>query len=96
MGWVLMSEREVHRVEVLSGVVAGRMSTTEVEATHWHCFAHKGFNICRHRIRLFVPVRACGSCTRNLHCALNQFSISRPRTRENSPVFAVTRTAPRE
>jgi transposase len=29
MGWVLMSEREVHRVEVLSGVVAGRMSTSE-------------------------------------------------------------------
>jgi transposase len=29
MGWVLMSEREVHRVEVLSGVVAGRMSTPE-------------------------------------------------------------------
>lgn len=29
MGWVLMSEREVHRVEVLSSVVAGRMSTSE-------------------------------------------------------------------
>jgi transposase len=29
MGWVLMSEREVHRVEVLSSVVARRMSTTE-------------------------------------------------------------------
>lgn len=29
MGWVLMSEREVHRIEVLSGVVAGRMSTSE-------------------------------------------------------------------
>lgn len=29
MGWVLMSEREVHRIEVLSGVVAGRMSTYE-------------------------------------------------------------------
>lgn len=29
MGWVLMSEREVHRVEVLSNVVAGRMSTPE-------------------------------------------------------------------
>ena len=29
MGWVLMSEREVHRVEVLSCVVAGRMSTSE-------------------------------------------------------------------
>lgn len=29
MGWVLMREREVHRVEVLSGVVAGRMSTAE-------------------------------------------------------------------
>jgi transposase len=29
MGWVLMSEREVHRVEVLSCVVARRMSTTE-------------------------------------------------------------------
>jgi len=29
MGWVLMSEREVHRVEVLSGVVGGRMSTSE-------------------------------------------------------------------
>ena len=28
MGWVLMSEREVHRVEVLSAVVAGRMSTS--------------------------------------------------------------------
>ena len=27
MGWVLMSEREVHRVEVLSGVVAGRGSS---------------------------------------------------------------------
>ena len=29
MGWVLMSEREVHRVEVLSGVVAGGMSISE-------------------------------------------------------------------
>ena len=29
MGWVLMSEREVHRVEVLSGVLSGRMSTSE-------------------------------------------------------------------
>lgn len=29
MGWVLMSEREVHGVEVLTGVVAGRMSTSE-------------------------------------------------------------------
>jgi transposase len=29
MGWVLMSEREVHRVEVLSSVVAGGMSTSE-------------------------------------------------------------------
>ena len=29
MGWVLMSEREVHRVEVLSCVVARRMSTSE-------------------------------------------------------------------
>lgn len=29
MGWVLMSEREVHRVEVLSSVVARRMSTSE-------------------------------------------------------------------
>ncbi len=29
MGWVLMSEREVHRVEVLSSVVAGRMSSSE-------------------------------------------------------------------
>lgn len=29
MGWVLMSEREVHRVEVLSSVVARLMSTTE-------------------------------------------------------------------
>lgn len=29
MGWVLMSEREVHRVEVLSSVVARRMSTAE-------------------------------------------------------------------
>lgn len=29
MGWVLMSEREVHRVEVLSCVVARRMSTAE-------------------------------------------------------------------
>ncbi len=29
MGWVLMSEREVHRVEVLSGVVAGGISTSE-------------------------------------------------------------------
>lgn len=29
MGWVLMSEREVHRVEVLSAVVAGRMATSE-------------------------------------------------------------------
>ena len=29
MGWVLMSEREVHRVEVLSSVVAGRMSNSE-------------------------------------------------------------------
>lgn len=29
MGWVLMSEREVHRIEVLSSVVAGRMSTCE-------------------------------------------------------------------
>ncbi|MDR7127658.1 ISNCY family transposase [Pseudotabrizicola sp. 4114] len=29
MGWVLMSEREVHRIEVLSAVVAGRMSTSE-------------------------------------------------------------------
>ena len=28
MGWVLMSEGEVHRVEVLSSVVARRMSTT--------------------------------------------------------------------
>ena len=26
MGWVLMSERELQRVEVLSGVVAGRMT----------------------------------------------------------------------
>ena len=32
MGWVLMSEREVHRIEVLSGVVAGRMSTSEAAA----------------------------------------------------------------
>lgn len=29
MGWVLMSEREIHRVEVLSGVVAGGMSISE-------------------------------------------------------------------
>ena len=29
MGWVLKSEREAHGVEVLSGVVAGRMSTSE-------------------------------------------------------------------
>lgn len=29
MGWVLMSEREVHRIEVLSSVVARRMSTSE-------------------------------------------------------------------
>ncbi len=29
MGWVLMSEREVHRVEVLSSVIAGRMSSSE-------------------------------------------------------------------
>lgn len=29
MGWVLMSEREVHRVEVLSLVVSRRMSTSE-------------------------------------------------------------------
>lgn len=28
MGWVLMSEREVHRVEVLLTVVARRMSTS--------------------------------------------------------------------
>ena len=32
MGWVLMSEREVHRVEVLSSVVAGRMATYEAAA----------------------------------------------------------------
>lgn len=32
MGWMLMSEREVHRIEVLSGVVAGRMSTSEAAA----------------------------------------------------------------
>lgn len=30
MGWVLMSEREVHRVDVLSSVVAGRMSSSGV------------------------------------------------------------------
>jgi hypothetical protein len=29
MGWVLMSEREVHRVEVLSAVAAGRMLLAE-------------------------------------------------------------------
>ena len=29
MGWVLMSEREVHRVEVLSSVVAGRLRLDE-------------------------------------------------------------------
>ena len=32
MGWVLMSEREVHRVEVLSSVVAVRMATYEAAA----------------------------------------------------------------
>lgn len=29
MGWVLMSEREVHQVEFLSSVVARRMSNSE-------------------------------------------------------------------
>lgn len=33
MGWVLMSEREVHRVEVLSSVVARRMSTAEAASS---------------------------------------------------------------
>lgn len=32
MGWVLMSEREVHRIEVLSDVVGGRMSVSEAAA----------------------------------------------------------------
>ena len=32
MGWVLMSEREVHRVEVLSSVVSGGMATSEAAA----------------------------------------------------------------
>ncbi len=32
MGWLLMSEREVHRVEVLSAVVAGRMATSDAAA----------------------------------------------------------------
>lgn len=32
MGWVLMSEREVHRIEVLSSAVSGRMSTSEAAA----------------------------------------------------------------
>jgi transposase len=29
MGWVLMSEREIHRIEVLSSVVAGRLSCAQ-------------------------------------------------------------------
>ena len=32
MGWVLMSEREVHRSEVLSDVVGVRMSVSEAAA----------------------------------------------------------------
>ena len=30
MGWVLMSERELQRVEVLGSVVAGRLTVTAV------------------------------------------------------------------
>jgi hypothetical protein len=33
MGWVLMSEREVHHVEVLSCVVAGRISESEAASS---------------------------------------------------------------
>ena len=32
MGWILMSERELHRIEILSKVVEGRM--TLVSAAH--------------------------------------------------------------
>ena len=32
MGWVLMSEREVHRIEVLSGVVERSMTVTHAAA----------------------------------------------------------------
>jgi hypothetical protein len=33
MGWVLMSEREVHRIEVLSGVVADRRAAEAAAET---------------------------------------------------------------
>lgn len=61
MGWILMSERELHRIEVLSKVVEGRMTLVSAEhllalsVRHIHrllyCFTKYGAASLRHKSR---------------------------------------------